>query len=46
VLARVYKLKDHVYNRHGKYGKYNELELDAANQTLNDILDMIGEYSQ
>ena len=46
VLARIYKLKNDVYNRHGRYEKYNELELDAANQTLNDVLNMIGEYSR
>ena len=45
-LARIYKIKNQVYNRQGRYEKYKELELDAANQTLNDVLNIIEEYSQ
>jgi hypothetical protein len=46
MLARVYKLKNQVHDRHGKYHSYNDSQLHIANETLNDILDMLGEYSQ
>ena len=46
ILARVYKLKNQVHDRHGKYHSYDDSQLHIANETLNDILDILGEYSQ
>lgn len=46
MLARVYKLKNLVHSRQGKYSQYDDSQLHVANETLNDILDMLGEYSQ
>ena len=46
ILSRVYKLKNQVHGKSGKYGFYNDTQLHAANEVLNDILDILGEYSQ
>ena len=43
ILARVYKLKNKLNKKHAnKPG----LWLDGADQSLNDVLDILNEYSQ
>ena len=46
LLPRIYKLKNQVHDRHGKYCNYDDMQRHIADQTLNDILDILGEYSQ
>jgi|14BtaG_2_1085337.scaffolds.fasta_scaffold09193_3 hypothetical protein len=46
LLARVYKLKNSVYNNEGKYYNINDLQKSSIDDTLNDILDILGEYSR
>ena len=46
MLAKVYKLKNLVHDRQGKYYYFNDLQRNAADDMLNDILDILGEYSR
>lgn len=46
MLAKVYKLKNLVHDRQGKYYDFNDLQRSAANDMLNDILEVLGEYSR
>lgn len=43
ILARVYKLKT---NLNKKHSNRPGLWLDGADQSLNDVLDILNEYSQ
>jgi len=44
ILAKVYKLKTELYN--GKYYDKSSEWHDGAHQSLNEVLDIINEYSQ
>lgn len=46
MLSKVYKLKNLLHSRQGKYFYYNEEQYRSANEALNDVLNIIGEYSQ
>lgn len=46
MLSRLFKLKRSIYDRSGKYSYWSQDKIDAANQAINDVLDIIEEYSQ
>lgn len=44
MLSRVYRLKNNIHNRDW-YSHWNDKERSAANEMLNNVLDILNEYS-